>query len=68
MDPASYQEPWDMIPTADNNFTATIYNKNFKEGFEFFMRDWPELKLPKYHDYVDINHILIHNQYNYEYL
>lgn len=29
LDPASYQEPWDMIPTADNNFVATIYNKNF---------------------------------------
>lgn len=31
LDPASYQEPWDMIPTADNNFIATIYNKNFVE-------------------------------------
>lgn len=31
LDPASYQEPWDMIPTADNNFVATIYNKNFAE-------------------------------------
>ena len=31
LDPASYQEPWDMIPTAGNNFVATIYNKNFKE-------------------------------------
>lgn len=30
LDPASYQEPWDMIPTADNNFVATIYNKNFE--------------------------------------
>mgnify|MGYP003294847335 CR=1 FL=1 len=31
LDPASYEEPWDMIPTADNNFVATIYNKNFVE-------------------------------------
>lgn len=31
LDPASYEEPWDMIPTADNNFIATIYNKNFVE-------------------------------------
>lgn len=31
LDPASYEEPWDMIPTANNNFIATIYNKNFKE-------------------------------------
>lgn len=29
--PESYQEPWDMIPTSDNNFIATIYNKNFTE-------------------------------------
>ena len=31
LDPASYEEPWDMIPTENNNFTATIYNKNFAE-------------------------------------
>lgn len=31
MDPASYEEPWEMIPTADNNFIATIYNNNFVE-------------------------------------
>lgn len=31
LDPASYEEPWDMIPTEGNNFTATIYNKNFTE-------------------------------------
>lgn len=31
LDPASYEEPWDMIPTENNNFTATIYNKNFTE-------------------------------------
>lgn len=31
LDSASYAEPWDMIPTADNNFVATIYNKNFAE-------------------------------------
>ena len=30
LDPASYQEPWDMIPTANNNFVATIYNDSFK--------------------------------------
>ncbi len=29
LDSASYYEPWDMIPTKDNNFVATIYNKNF---------------------------------------
>lgn len=32
LDPASYQEPWDMIPTENNNFIATIYNKNFAEA------------------------------------
>lgn len=31
LDPASYEEPWEMVPTADNNFIATIYNKSFKE-------------------------------------
>ena len=31
MDPASYEEPWEMIPTPDNNFIATIYNNSFKE-------------------------------------
>lgn len=31
LDPASYEEPWDMIPTENNNFIATIYNKNFVE-------------------------------------
>lgn len=31
LDPASYEEPWDMIPTADNNFVATIYDQNFNE-------------------------------------
>ncbi len=31
LDPASYEEPWDMIPTENNNFTATIYNKNLAE-------------------------------------
>lgn len=31
LDPASYQEPWDMIPTENNNFIATIYNKSFTE-------------------------------------
>lgn len=31
LDPASYAEPWDMIPTEDNNFIATVYNKNFVE-------------------------------------
>ena len=31
LDPASYEEPWDMIPTEDNNFVATIYNSNFAE-------------------------------------
>ncbi|MEE1337766.1 MAG: T9SS type A sorting domain-containing protein [Muribaculaceae bacterium] len=31
LDPASYEEPWDMIPTADNNFVSTIYDMNFKK-------------------------------------
>ncbi len=31
LDPASYEYPWDMIPTEGNNFTATVYNKNFAE-------------------------------------
>lgn len=31
LDSASYAEPWDMIPTEDNNFVATIYNKNFAQ-------------------------------------
>lgn len=31
LDPASYEEPWDMIPTEGNNFIATVFNKNFKE-------------------------------------
>lgn len=31
LDPASYKEPWDMIPTPDNNFVSIIYNKNFVE-------------------------------------
>lgn len=31
LDPASYEEPWDMIPTADNNFVATVYDQNFRE-------------------------------------
>lgn len=31
LDPASYKEPWDMIPTPNNNFVATIYDKNFNE-------------------------------------
>ena len=31
LDPVSYEEPWDMIPTADNHFVATIYDQNFKE-------------------------------------
>lgn len=31
LDPASYEDPWDMIPTEGNNFVATIYNKNFAE-------------------------------------
>ncbi len=49
-----------------NGFEVELYtwedtysNKNFKEGFEFFMRDWPELKLPKYHDYVDEDRISV---------
>lgn len=31
LDSASYQEPWDIIPTEGNNFIATVYNKNFVE-------------------------------------
>lgn len=31
LDSASYAEPWDMIPTEGNNFTATVFNKSFSE-------------------------------------
>lgn len=31
LDPASYEEPWDMIPTADNHFITTIFDQNCKE-------------------------------------
>ncbi len=49
-----------------NGFEVELYtwedtysNKNFKEGFEFYMRDWPELKLPAYHDYIDNDRISV---------
>lgn len=45
LDPASYEEPWDMIPTADNNFTATIYNKNFKQQAKISL---PVTSTPQY--------------------
>lgn len=31
LDPVSYEEPWDMVPTENNNFIAAIYDKNFNE-------------------------------------
>lgn len=37
----------------------TYSNRNFKEGFEFFMRAWPELRLKNYHDFVDRDRIAV---------
>jgi hypothetical protein len=37
----------------------TYSNKNFGQGFDFIMRGWPELRLPKYHDFVDIDRISV---------
>lgn len=37
----------------------TYSNRNYKEGFEFFMRAWPELRVPKYHDFVDEDRISV---------
>ena len=35
LDPASYEDPFDMIPTAENNFVATIYDRNFTQKYQF---------------------------------
>lgn len=35
LDPASYEDPWEIVPTADNKFVASIYNKNFVEVGKF---------------------------------
>ena len=37
----------------------TYSNRNFKEGFELFMRAWPELYLPEYHQFVDKDRISV---------
>ncbi len=49
-----------------NGFDVDIYtwedtysNKNFKEGFEFYMRGWPELKLKNYHEHIDRDRISV---------
>ncbi len=34
-------------------------NRNFKQGFELYMRNWPELSLPSYHDFIDKDRISV---------
>ncbi len=49
-----------------NGFDVRIYawedtysNRNLGEGIEFFMRAWPELRLPKYHSFVDNDRVSV---------
>ena len=35
----------------------TYSNRNFREGYEIYLRFYPELQLPKYHDYFDEDRI-----------
>ena len=34
-------------------------NRNFKQGFELYMRNWPELELVNYHDFIDNDRISV---------
>ena len=49
-----------------NGFEARVFswedtysNLNFRQGVDIVMRGWPELRLPKYHNYVDKDKILV---------
>lgn len=40
-------------------FEDSLSNRDFKEGFELFMRSGPELKLSSYHNFVDKDRVAV---------